>query len=175
MKAGTRNTNNTTSSACYLTGRLAYYNNVNASWFFLPLIFLFGEHRIIEANLPILMTSKYWSLMFTAGFLGFAIGIVTVMQINYTSPLTHNISGTAKACVQTILALLIWQNATTLNGNIGLAMTIIGSCLYAYVRTMENDKLRSAASSQIKSVANAGKQVAGQDEEEGVELIRHKV
>ena len=32
--------------------------------------------------------------------MGFAIGLVTVMQVKATSPLTHNISGTAKAAVQ---------------------------------------------------------------------------
>jgi hypothetical protein len=38
--------------------------------------------------------------MIVAGFMGFAIGLVTVMQVKATSPLTHNISGTAKAAVQ---------------------------------------------------------------------------
>ena len=34
----------------------------------------------------------------------FAIGYVTGLQIKVTSPLTHNISGTAKAAAQTVLA-----------------------------------------------------------------------
>ncbi len=38
--------------------------------------------------------------MTIAGIMGFAIGLVTVMQVKATSPLTHNISGTAKASVQ---------------------------------------------------------------------------
>jgi hypothetical protein len=38
--------------------------------------------------------------MTLTGFMGFAIGLVTVMQVKATSPLTHNISGTAKAAVQ---------------------------------------------------------------------------
>lgn len=37
---------------------------------------------------------------FHLGIMGFAIGLVTVMQVKATSPLTHNISGTAKAAVQ---------------------------------------------------------------------------
>jgi hypothetical protein len=36
----------------------------------------------------------FWAGMSLSGMLGFAIGIVTVMQIKATSPLTHNISGT---------------------------------------------------------------------------------
>ncbi len=40
--------------------------------------------------------------MIASGVMGFAIGLVTVMQVNATSPLTHNISGTAKASVQVL-------------------------------------------------------------------------
>jgi hypothetical protein len=40
--------------------------------------------------------------MTITGIMGFAIGMVTVMQIKATTPLTHNISGTAKAAVQVI-------------------------------------------------------------------------
>ena len=39
--------------------------------------------------------------------MGFAIGLVTVMQVKATSPLTHNISGTAKAAVQVIYIIYI--------------------------------------------------------------------
>ena len=41
--------------------------------------------------------------MTVAGFFGFSIGIVTVLQIKATSPLSHNISGTAKAAVQSLM------------------------------------------------------------------------
>jgi len=41
---------------------------------------------------------------------GFLINISTFLQIKHTSPLTHNVSGTAKACVQTILGIMIWRN-----------------------------------------------------------------
>lgn len=38
--------------------------------------------------------------MTITGIMGFSIGLVTVMQVKATSPLTHNISGTAKAAAQ---------------------------------------------------------------------------
>jgi hypothetical protein len=40
--------------------------------------------------------------MTLSGVMGFAIGLVTVMQVKATSPLTHNISGTAKAAFQVL-------------------------------------------------------------------------
>lgn len=54
-----------------------------------------------------------------SGVLGFLMGIVTVMQIRVTSPLTHNISGTAKAGVQSIMAFYIWDNEATVLACVG--------------------------------------------------------
>lgn len=78
---------------------LLYYNNLNASVLFLPLIVLF-ETEIIVENTAKLFSLVFWSCMTLTGCMGFAIGLVTVMQVKATSPLTHNISGTAKAAVQ---------------------------------------------------------------------------
>ena len=54
-----------------------------------------------------------------------------------TSALTHNISGTAKACVQTVLALLYFQNPTTTKNLLGIALVLGGSMLYTAVRNAE--------------------------------------
>jgi GDP-fucose transporter C1 len=48
--------------------------------------------------------------MVLASILGSANGIVSLWQIQMTSPLTHNMSGTAKAAVQTVIALWWFQN-----------------------------------------------------------------
>ena len=57
--------------------------------------------------------------LLVSGLLGFMMGIVSVMQIRATSPLTHNISGTAKAGVQSILAFYIWGNEVTVKACLG--------------------------------------------------------
>ena len=66
--------------------------------------------------------------------MGFAIGLVTVMQVKATSPLTHNISGTAKAAVQSLLAFYIWGNEATFQGVAGILLVIFGSGLYTWVQ-----------------------------------------
>ena len=53
-------------------------------------------------------------MMSLAGVAGFLINIATYLQIKYTSPLTHAISGTAKACVQTVLGVMIYRNPVSL-------------------------------------------------------------
>ena len=102
-------------------------------------------------------------MMTVAGVLGFLIGIVTVMQIQVTSPLTHNISGTAKACVQTLLAYLIWKNDSTVKGNIGVFLVILGSGIYAFVRMQEMD-------AQAAAKKGAYAPVQTQEDKEAIEL-----
>ena len=90
--------------------RLALYNNVNASFLFLPLMLFFGEFTEVS-GFPKLTSMHFWFLMTMSGVFGFAIGTVTGLQIQFTSPLTHNISGTAKAAVQTVIACVYFSES----------------------------------------------------------------
>ena len=98
--------------------------------------------------------------MIITGIMGFAIGLVTVMQVKATSPLTHNISGTAKAAAQvlytahmnhsivhvfinflssikhgqSLMAFYIWGNKATFNGILGIFLVLGGSGLYTWVQ-----------------------------------------
>jgi hypothetical protein len=72
--------------------------------------------------------------MTVGGIAGTLIGLATVNQIQATSPLTHNISGTAKAAAQTILAFLFYKNPATVMGCTGIAVVLGGSLAYARVR-----------------------------------------
>ncbi|KAJ9598200.1 hypothetical protein L9F63_011120 [Diploptera punctata] len=87
---------------------LSYYNNVYSCILFLPLILINKEIHVIISYSKI-ADITFWGLMTVGGLCGFAIGFVTALQIQVTSPLTHNISGTAKACFQTVLATY-WYN-----------------------------------------------------------------
>ena len=117
--------------------RLSLYNNVSASLLFVPLIFLAGEHTVILANWHVLAQPQFWAFQLAGGVFGFLIGIVTTLQIKVTGPLTHNISGTAKAGVQTLLALLIWKNPTTVMNLAGTGLVLLGSMGYTHVRQRE--------------------------------------
>ena len=109
---------------------------------FVPLIVLL-EGEIILNNFSKFFSPVFWAGMSFAGCLGFAIGIVTVMQIKATSPLTHNISGTAKAAVQSIMAFYIWGNQPTFKGLLGIAFVLLGSSFYTYVAMKENARKRA--------------------------------
>merc|ERR1712176_64598 len=117
--------------------RLTFYNNCNASLLFIPLIWYFESDAIMAAVDKQLISSYFWCAMTVAGFFGFSIGIVTVLQIKATSPLSHNISGTAKAAIQSMMAFYIWGNEATLLGVIGIFTVLGGSLLYTIVKMRE--------------------------------------
>lgn len=116
--------------------RLSMYNNLNAIFLFIPLMFLFNEPVVL------LSFSKFndihmWTMMIVGGVFGFAIGAVAGLQIQITSPLTHNISGTAKACVQTVLACLIFKEVHTSLWWLSNLTVLSGSGGYTEVRRQE--------------------------------------
>ena len=119
--------------------RLTFYNNVNACILFIPLVAYFEGRTILEAATNQLVSPTFWAAMTVAGFFGFSIGIVTVLQIKATSPLSHNISGTAKAAVQSMMAFYIWGNPATLLGVLGIFTVLGGSLAYTLVKMNEGD------------------------------------
>ena len=113
--------------------KLALYNNVNAVVLFLPLMAVTGDIQSLFA-FPQLNTVNLWSMLFLSGIFGFAIGYVTGLQIQVTSPLTHNISGTAKACAQTVMATAYYHELKSTLWWVSNAVVLFGSAAYTLVR-----------------------------------------
>uniref|UniRef100_A0A1A9WY54 Sugar phosphate transporter domain-containing protein n=1 Tax=Glossina brevipalpis TaxID=37001 RepID=A0A1A9WY54_9MUSC len=132
---------------------LSYYNNLYSSLLFLPLIILNGE---LEAIITYKSLYELWFVitMITGGLCGFAIGFVTTLQIKVTSPLTHNISGTAKACAQTVIATHWYQDKKSLLWWASNAIVLLASAAYTRVKQLEMQRQynRSSTSSIAQKI-----------------------
>lgn len=117
---------------------LLIYNTALAVVAIFPLIIIFGEGREIM-KCAFLHKFGFWGPMLITAMLGYMINIAMFLQINYTTPLTNNISGTAKACVQTVLSYFVFNTDMTLLSIIGVTLCIIGSGVYALIKQMENN------------------------------------
>ncbi|CEF60354.1 GDP-fucose transporter 1 [Strongyloides ratti] len=115
---------------------LTLHNNINACILFLPLLLVSGELGRIP-YFEYLWTFKFWSMMTLSGFLGFIMGYVTGWQIQVTSPLTHNISGTAKAAAQTVIGVIWYSEIKTILWWASNIIVLVGSCLYTKVKSTE--------------------------------------
>ncbi|XP_062433062.1 GDP-fucose transporter 1 [Rhea pennata] len=121
--------------------RLTFYNNVNACVLFLPLMMLLGEFHTIY-HFDKLGSPSFWGMMTLGGVFGFAIGYVTGLQIKFTSPLTHNVSGTAKACAQTVLAVVYFEETKSFLWWMSNLMVLGGSFAYTWVKGLEMRKVQ---------------------------------
>ncbi|XP_063720586.1 GDP-fucose transporter 1-like isoform X2 [Symsagittifera roscoffensis] len=115
---------------------LTYYNNINASFLFLPLILMNGEVGTL-ISFPYIGFASFWAAMNLSGVLGISIAYVSGLQIQVTSPLTHNISGTAKACVQTVIACVFFQQSKSYLWWTSNFMSLGGSLGYTRVKQLE--------------------------------------
>ncbi|CAF1577958.1 unnamed protein product [Rotaria sp. Silwood1] len=116
--------------------RLCLYNNFNACFLFIPLMIIFSEFSIV-INYSKIFNLPFWFAMTMAGLLGFSMGYVTGYQIQMTSPLTHNVSGTAKSYVQTLIAVIVYTETKTTLWWISNLFVLGGSGLFAHVRATE--------------------------------------
>ncbi|XP_059927262.1 GDP-fucose transporter 1 isoform X1 [Gadus macrocephalus] len=121
--------------------KLSFYNNVNACVLFVPLVLVFGELGHL-ARFSRLLEPSFWAMMTLGGVFGFAIGYVTGLQIKYTSPLTHNVSGTAKACAQTLIAVVYYHSSKGLLWWTSNLMVLGGSSAYTWVKSLEMKKVQ---------------------------------
>ncbi len=78
--------------------------------------------------------------MTTSGVFGVLISFAAAAQVKYTSPLTHNVSATAKAAAQTVIALAVYRNPINFWGGLSVAIVLLGSLFYTLVRRMEMKK-----------------------------------
>ncbi|OAD59205.1 putative GDP-fucose transporter [Eufriesea mexicana] len=118
---------------------LSYYNNAYSVIIFLPLMIANGEH-ITVYNYDKIGSLSFWLAITIGGVCGFAIGYVSALQIKVTSPLTHNISGTAKACTQTVLATYWFNEKKLFMWWISNFIVLGASAIYARLRQLELSK-----------------------------------
>jgi GDP-fucose transporter C1 len=114
---------------------LIEYNTPIAIIALAPFVWYSGEFSVLGEG----FSARFWIIQTVAGVVGFVINIAIFLNINYTSPLTHNLSGTVKACLQTLLAFVFFPGSEimTVMKFIGTILVIAFSGFYAYVRKQE--------------------------------------
>jgi GDP-fucose transporter C1 len=111
--------------------RLLIYNTTISIFMSLPIMYFFDELPGVN---NIVISNQIWNAIWISGVLGFLINIAIFMQVKYTTPLTNAISGTAKACIQTLLGWLFFRNEVSFMNFMGIVAVIGGSGWYSQIR-----------------------------------------
>ncbi|KAK3101333.1 hypothetical protein FSP39_002767 [Pinctada imbricata] len=143
--------------------RLTFYNNVNACVLFIPLMLVFGEIPEV-IKFPKLLDGSFWGYMTITGVFGFAIGYVTGLQIQVTSPLTHNISGTAKACAQTVIATMYYHDLKPFLWWTSNMVVLFGSGAYTEVRRREMKTSHEEQKAKLEQIRTIDKEDGTENE-----------
>lgn len=128
---------------------LVLYNNINAILLCSPLLVIHGDIRALISEKTISLT--FWSLLSISGVMAFFISIVTNASIKYTSPLTHNISGTAKACLQTVIAVIYYQEHKSILWWLSNIVILVASAAYSRIKQKEMERRSLAVASATQA------------------------
>lgn len=121
---------------------LVLYDNINAILLCTPLLIVHGDIQALISEKAVNPT--FWLLLSISGVMAFFISIVTNASIKYTSPLTHNISGTAKACFQTVIAVVYYNDHKSYLWWISNITILVASAAYSRIKQLEMEQRTSA-------------------------------
>ena len=74
---------------------------------------------------------------FIQGLFGYLINVAGFLQIKMTSPLSHMISAAVRGVLQTVIAVWLFGDSITTGKAAGIALILIGSSYYTYVKSKE--------------------------------------
>eukprot|EP00918_Siedleckia_nematoides_P061430 GHVU01134111.1.p1 GENE.GHVU01134111.1~~GHVU01134111.1.p1 ORF type:complete len:456 (-),score=15.22 GHVU01134111.1:231-1535(-) len=120
--------------------KLLCYNLFISSFLFIPFIFICGEGASF-AHLPFELgdprTMRIWGCLMGSGVLGISLTGVIYHVINLTGPVSFNIVGYAKACVQSLGGIVVLHEPYTLQSISGIGLTLFGSFYYSRIKYQE--------------------------------------
>ena len=129
--------------------RLAWINNVCACMLFLPLIKFSGELDIFLVA-DDLHNLTFATFIVVSGVLGFLVGFSSSLQIKYTSPVSHIISGVVKAILQSQLALWYFGQRKPFSWYYSAILVMAGSVAYAHLSFRNRFKNKPSASHVVE-------------------------
>lgn len=116
--------------------KITLRNNLSAGFLLLPVILFSGEVDITLTS-EIARAIRFWGLLTISGALGILMPFAYAAQVKCASPLTHNVSATAKSGAQSLIAWLVCQNPINQMGALGIGVVFIGSACYGLARLNE--------------------------------------
>ncbi len=117
---------------------------------------IYFVYLVASGELKAAIVAKIWTIkgicfsLFAVTVAGYLVNFATFLQIETTSALTHNVSGTAKASLQSVIGWVLHRNPVTQITLIGTIVNVLGCAAYAWVRQFESAATAGASRGQAK-------------------------
>ncbi|KAF0974391.1 hypothetical protein FDP41_006423 [Naegleria fowleri] len=132
---------------------LMLYNNILSSILLTVICLVTGDFGEALAS-PHIKEPRFIFVLIVSSILGYLINVATFLQINVTSSLTHTISGTCKACVQSLLGAVVFGDKLDAVSVLGTFISIFGSMAYTIVKGRETSVPKSSEQVATSSSSN---------------------
>eukprot|EP00386_Alphamonas_edax_P012914 GDKI01040065.1.p1 GENE.GDKI01040065.1~~GDKI01040065.1.p1 ORF type:complete len:431 (+),score=92.92 GDKI01040065.1:48-1340(+) len=120
--------------------QLLFYSTTLAVPLLLPALLLAGEgdaFQLLPWDFRQSATWYVWGSLIVSGLLAMALNVSTYQVIKHTSPVTFNMVGKVKSCVQTVGGVVLLGEALHLRSLIGILLTFTGSWAYGAFKMQE--------------------------------------
>eukprot|EP00386_Alphamonas_edax_P013671 GDKI01042187.1.p1 GENE.GDKI01042187.1~~GDKI01042187.1.p1 ORF type:complete len:343 (+),score=78.11 GDKI01042187.1:56-1084(+) len=132
---------------------LLMYNITWSIVLFIPAIWMAGEWpklNQVPTDLTQWVTVKVWIAMVVSGVFGFLMSIAVFVCIKLTNPVTFNIVGTVKACVQSVGGIVFLGDTVSIQSLMGIMLCVGGSYWYAAAKQAEGKGNTASAKPQVQ-------------------------
>lgn len=138
--------------------KLTMCTNAIAIVIFIPVVLFTGQFSsaIYSGQL---FDVYFWAFLLVSGILGTLMAWISAVQINVTSPVTHHISANSKAILQTLIAVVYYQETKSMLWWISVILVVVGACTYA-IRRYHEEKTPVPSTEQNDIEKNLGMKVA---------------
>lgn len=134
----------------YSTYDILYVTNLAMVALTLPMIYLgteYQDHLVVGAMSLDESTSlnSFLSKAFVCGILTFVSAILALVQLDITSPTTHQITTSARGVLQSVLSVWFLNEVMEMPQIMSTAIILVGTLGYTYMKEIERRQVESRA------------------------------
>lgn len=126
----------------YSTYDILYVTNLATVVATIPMIYLGSEYEdhLIVGDMSLIESKNLNSFLFKAfvcGILTFVSAILALVQLDITSPTTHQITTSARGVLQSVLSVWVLNEVMEMPQIISIGVILIGTLGYTYIKELE--------------------------------------
>lgn len=132
----------------YSTYDILYVTNLATTVATIPMIYLGSEYQdhLIVTSMSHLETRNFNSFLFKAavcGVLTFVSAVLALVQLDITSPTTHQITTSARGVLQSVLSVWFLNEVMKMPQILSIAVILVGTVGYTYIKELERRQAES--------------------------------